>query len=155
MKKLLLALVAVSTLFLTACSSCLGTTPTPGEAAPQADAPDDTQSMVSSLDSLLKAGDGAKIYAILANVSEKMMEVTDTAKAREYLMELNIFISAHQEELTALAKSSSDAVTKQELPGLVTFFSDINMLQTVYGFVQPAADMAENVAGEGALNAEN
>lgn len=142
MKKFFLALVAASTLFLTACSSCLGTTPTPGEAAPQGEAPDDTQSMVSVLDSLLKAGNGAQFYAILANVPEKMMEVTDTAEARGYLIELQEYLSSHQEQIDALVQNTSDAIAKAELPGLVTFFSDIDMLQSVYGFVQPSVDMA-------------
>lgn len=135
MKKLFLALVAASTLYLTGCSSCLGTTPTPGEAAPQAEAPENTQSMVVTLDSLLKAGDGAQFYAILANVAEKMMEVTDTAQAAAYLMELQSYLTTNQEQIETLIKNTSDAVAKQEMPGLVSFFSDIDMLQSVYGFV--------------------
>ncbi len=142
MKKLFLALVAASTLYLTGCSSCLGTTPTPGEAAPQAEAPENTQSMVVTLDSLLKAGDGAQFYAILANVAEKMMEVTDTAQAAAYLMELQSYLTTNQEQIETLIKNTSDAVAKQEMPGLVSFFSDIDMLQSVYGFVQPSVDMA-------------
>ena len=116
MKKLFLALVAASTLLLTACSSCLGTTPTPGEAAPQGKAPDDTQSMVLVLDSLLKAGNGAQFYAILANVPEKMMEVTDTTQAREYLIELQEYLSSHQEQIDNLVQNTSDAIAKTELP---------------------------------------
>lgn len=135
MKKLFSALVAASTLYLTGCSSCLGTTPTPGEAAPQAEAPENTQSMVVTLDSLLKAGDGAQFYAILANVAEKMMEVTDTAQAAAYLMELQSYLTTNQEQIETLIKNTSDAVAKQEMPGLVSFFSDIDMLQSVYGFV--------------------
>ena len=135
MKKLFSALIAASTLYLTGCSSCLGTTPTPGEAAPQAEAPENTQSMVVTLDSLLKAGDGAQFYAILANVAEKMMEVTDTAQAAAYLMELQSYLTTNQEQIETLIKNTSDAVAKQEMPGLVSFFSDIDMLQSVYGFV--------------------
>ena len=152
MKKLFLALVAVSTMLLTACSSCLGTTPTPGEAAPQSEAPDNTESMVTILDSLLKVGNGAQFYAILANVPEKMMEVTDTAKSREYLMDLQEYLSGHREQIDALIQNTSDAIAKQELPGLVTFFSDLNMLQSVYGFIQPDLDMAENVSDKSAIN---
>ena len=135
MKKLFSALIAASTLYLTGCSSCLGTTPTPGEAAPQAEAPENTQSMVVTLDSLLKVGDGAQFYAILANVAEKMMEVTDTAQAAAYLMELQSYLTTNQEQIETLIKNTSDAVAKQEMPGLVSFFSDIDMLQSVYGFV--------------------
>lgn len=136
MKKLFLALVAVSTLYLTACSSCLGHTPTPGEAAPQGEAPDDTQSMVSVLDSLLKKGDGARFYGILANVPEKMMEETDTAKVYQYVRDLHEFITGHQEAIATLIQNTSDPVAKEELPGLVSFFSDIDMLQSVFGFGQ-------------------
>jgi len=134
MKKLCLALVAASTLFLTACSSCLGHTPTPGEAAPQGDAPESTQSMVSALDSLLKAGDGAQFYALLANVPEKMMEETDTAKICQYVTELQTYLSTHQEEIAALVSNTTDPIAKEELPNMVSFFSDINQLQTFYGF---------------------
>ena len=144
MKNLLLALVAVSTLYLAACSSCLGHTPTPGEAAPQADAPEDTQSMVSVLDSLLKVGDGAQFYGILANVPEKMMEENDTAKVRLYVTDLQKYLTAHQDEIAALIQNTSDPVAKEELPGLVSFFSDINMLQSVYGFGQQDNDTNKN-----------
>ena len=142
MKKLLLALVAISTLYLTACSSCLGTTPTPGEAAPQAEAPKDTRSMVAVLDSLLKAGDGAQFYGVLANVPEKMMDETDTAKVQMYVMQLQEFITENQQQIDALIQNTSDPVAKTELPGLVTFFSDIDKLRSVFGFGQPADDMA-------------
>ena len=91
--------------------------------------------MVVTLDSLLKAGDGAQFYAILANVAEKMMEVTDTAHAAAYLMELQSYFTTNQEQIETLIKNTSDAVAKQEMPGLVSFFSDIDMLQSVYGFV--------------------
>ena len=136
MKKLFLALVAASTLYLTACSSCLGHTPTPGEAAPQAEAPDDTKSMVDVLDSLLKKGDGARFYGILANVPEKMMEETDTAKVLQYVTDLREFLTGHQEEIASLIQNTSDPIAKEELPGLVSFFSYIDMLQSVFGFGQ-------------------
>ena len=154
MKNLFLALVAVASLFLTACSSCLGHTPTPGEAAPQAEAPDDTQSMVTRLDSLLQVGDGAQFYAILASVSEKMMEVEDTVQARQYLAELHEFLTSHQEQIDALAKSTTDAVASQELPGLVSFFSDIDQLLVFYNLDQSATDVAENITDMPSGNGE-
>jgi hypothetical protein len=144
MKKLFLAIVACSTLFFTACSSCMGHTPTPGEAAPQGEAPDDTRSMVMILDSLLTAGDAAQFYGILANVPEKMTEVTDTALAREYLIELQEYLFGHQEQIDALVQNTSDEIAKQELPGLVTFFSDIDQLMAFYHLEQPAADVADH-----------
>ena len=144
MKKLFLALVAASTLYLTACSSCLGHTPPPGEAAPQANAPDDTQSMVGVLDSLLKKGDGAHFYGILANVPEKMMEETDTAKVHQYVKDLQEFLTGHQDEIAALIQNTSDPVAKEELPGLVSFFSDTDMLQSVFGFGQHDNDNTKN-----------
>ena len=157
MRKLFLAFIASSALFLTACSSCLGHTPTPGEAAPQAVAPDDTLSMVSTLESLLKAGDGAQFYAVLANVPEKMMELTDSVQARQYLTTLCEFMSSHQEQINALVSNTSDALAAQELPGLVQFFSDPEKLQTFIGqlpaFAQPANDVAGTVT-EGASGTE-
>ena len=155
MKKLFLAVVVASTLFLTACSSCLGTTATPGNAAPQGEAPDDTQSMVSILDSLLRAGDAAQFYGVLANVPEKMMEVADTAQIRDYLVELYEYLTAHQAEIDALVENSSDTVTKQELPGLVKFFSDIDQLLAFYGLRQTNVDMADHVTDETSPNGEN
>lgn len=155
MKRLLLALVAASTLFLTACSSCLGHTPTPGEAAPQAEAPDDTRSMVSQLDSLLGTGDGAQFYALLANVPEKLMAVEDTALTRQYLIELQEYLTSHREQIDALVKNTTDAVASQELPGLVGFFSDIDQLLAFYNLNQPNADVAENTAETPSGNGEH
>ena len=152
MKKLLLALVAASTLLLTACSSCLGTTPTPGEPAPQAEAPDDPQSMVRDLDSLLKAGNGAQLCAKLSNGMEKMSWATDTALVREYGMTLHEYVTSHKDEITALVPNISNPEAKRELPGLVTFFSDIdklqdfiNMLPAFASVEQPETDSTGNV----------
>ena len=92
--------------------------------------------MVDVLDSLLKKGDGARFYGILANVPEKMMEETDTAKVLQYVTDLREFLTGHQEEIASLIQNTSDPVAKEELPGLVSFFSDIDMLQSVFGFGQ-------------------
>ena len=152
MKKLFLALVAVSTLFLTACSSCLGTTPTPGEAAPQAEAPDDPQSMVRELDSLLKAGNGEQFYAKLVNGMEKMNWATDTDSVRDYGMILHGYVTNHRDEIIALVPNISNPDAKRDLPGFVDLFCDLNMLQSVYGFILPDTDLAENVGDESAVN---
>ena len=141
MKKLFLALVAASTLFLTACSSCLGTTPTPGEAAPQAEAPDDPQSMVHDLDSLLKAGNGEQLYAKLSSGMEKMSWATDIDSVRDYGMMLHEYVTNHRDEIIALVPNISNPDAKRDLPGFVYLFCDLNMLQSVYGFVIPV-DMA-------------
>ena len=156
MKKLLFALVAVSTLLLTSCSSCLGTTPTPGEPAPQAEAPDDPQSMVRDLDSLLEAGNGAQLCAKLSNGMEKMSWANDTALVREYGMTLYEYVTNHKDEITALVPNISNPEAKRELPGLVTFFSDIDKLQTFINtlpaFASLETNMAENVADESTTN---
>ena len=95
--------------------------------------------MVAVLDSLLKAGDGAQFYGVLANVPEKMMEESDTAKVKRYVMELFEYLTAHQEQIVALADKSADAVTKEELPKLVHFFTDLDQLQAFYGLSQSGA----------------
>lgn len=145
MRKLFLAFIASSTLFLTACSSCLGHTPTPGTAAPQAEAPDDTQSLVATLDSLLKAGDGAQFYAVLANVPEKMMEVTDSTQARQYLKDLSSFLSTHQQEVADLIGKTGDALAAQDLSGLVQFFSDSDQVMTYFHLGGAEGDVVGNV----------
>lgn len=137
MKNLFLTLVALCTLLLTACSSCLGTTPTPGKAAPQAEASGNIQSTVDMLDSLLQAGDGAQFYAVLANVPEKLMDESDSMKVQTYVSELHEFLTTHQEPIAAMAGRADDPVTKEELPKLVAFFSDSEQLQAFYGVSCP------------------
>jgi len=151
MKKLFLALVAASTLYLTGCSSCLGTTSTPGEAAPQAEASNDPEQTVNVLDSLLKAGNGEQFYAILANVPEIMMEASDTTELQNYGMVLHHFFVAHQDEIDRLVASSSDPLVQEVLPGLVSSFSNDSTLQTFIhtlpaftNSVSPATDMVGN-----------
>lgn len=108
MRTLVLTLVALATLMLSACSSCLGRTPTPGEAAPQAEAPDNTLSMLSTLDSLLNSGDGEALYANMSSIYEKVIAFEDAAKAKACLDSLHHFFLGNEEQIASVLAGISN-----------------------------------------------